>query len=225
MKLNHIRPNQVLRISDRYSDQNEIKFFMPDGSGGSLLVFESILLLKLLRIVDPDFIFEFGTYKGQTTRFLLENITNREKNQFLKKRIYTLDLPSLDGIVFQGNDNLLATEALSSEREYIKSRNSSLVEQILQDSLLLNENDFSKKFQFILIDANHELSYVKSDTEKSFTMLADAPSVIVWHDYGNPQFPQLTNYIEELASIKRIFHIEETMLAFFANGFDVVESL
>lgn len=224
-KIIHIRPNQVLRIKDKFSDRQEIKLFMPQGSGGSLLVFESILLLKLFRIVDPELFFEFGTYKGETTRFILDNLPITPEKQMAEKRIFTIDLPVLDGVVFQGNDDQLAAEAIKGERKYLASKNKDLVEQILQDTLKLDEKPFEKKFQFILIDANHELSYAKSDTEKAFLMLADAPSVIVWHDYGNPQFPELTAWINQLATTIRIFHIEETMLAFFANGFDVPDRM
>ena len=77
------------------------------------------------------------------------------------------------------------------------------------------------KFQMIFIDGNHKLRYVKSDTEKSFKMLAQEPSCIVWHDYRNPEFPELTSYIDSLADSKKIYHIEDTMLAFHLTGKEV----
>ena len=217
LQITHIRPYQVLRISDRFEE--EIKFFMPQPQGqGSTSTIESILLIKLMRIVDADYLFEFGTYKGLTTRLLLENLPNKN---ITGERIYTLDLPSIDGIEFQGTDVEVAKEAIEFERKYKSSKNKNLVKQLLQDCLTLDEQQYKDKFQFIFIDGNHEVNYAKSDTEKSFTMLAKAPSCIVWHDYGNPEFPELTGYIDNLAKQKRIYHIEDTMLAFHLLGKEV----
>ena len=218
LQIEHIRPYQVLRIEDRYSDSDEIKFFMPQAQGGSLKAIELIILLKLMRVVDSAYIFEFGTYKGLTTRFLLENLPNKN---ITNERIFTLDLSSREGISFQGADEGIAVEALHCERKYLSSKNHHLVKQIFQDCLTLDETQFLKKFQFIFIDGNHKVNYVKSDTEKSFAMLADSPSCIAWHDYTNPQFPELTAYIEELATTKKIYHIEETMIAFHLTGKEV----
>lgn len=216
LQLEHIRLHQVLGIQDKFSE--EIKFFMPQEQGGSLNVIESIMLLKLMRVVDPTYIFEFGTYKGLTTRLLLENLPNKN---IANERIFTLDLPSTEGISFQGDDEKVAVDAVNFKRKYLFSKNRHLVKQLLQDCLAFDETQFLKKFQFIFIDGNHALNYVKSDTVKAFAMLADSPSCIVWHDYMNPQFPELTAYIEELATTKKIYRIEDTMIAFHLTGKEV----
>ena len=212
--LKHIRPYRVLSIRD--GREEEVKFFMPsaDGAGG-LTVFESLMLIKLLRVVNPDYIFEFGTFNGQTTRLMLEDIP---KNQIKEDRIYTLDLPDTEGVVFQGDDGLLAEKALLSERKYTLSKKMSLVKQVLQDSMTLDAELYSDKFSFIFIDANHEYEYVKRDTENALNMITGEINCIVWHDYGNPQFPELTKYLEDLAENMELYHIEGTMLVFCLNG-------
>jgi predicted O-methyltransferase YrrM len=216
----HIRPYQLLGIADDYADQEEIKFFMPPAQGaGSLSTLESVLLIKLLRLVEPDYIFEFGTYKGYTTRLLLENITASEATG---PRIYTLDLPELSDVVFQGKDKELAQEALGFQRKYLKCTRVDLVKQLLQDSMALDVATLPTRFDYIFVDANHELSYVRRDTENAFKMLADAPSCVLWHDYGNPQFPELTQYLDELAHETPLYHVENTMLVFHLRGKDVL---
>ncbi len=211
----HIRPHQLLEISDNLSE--EINFFMPPPHGGSLTTLESVMLLKLLRLVKPDYIFEFGNYMGHTTRLLLENIP---ESSIENDRIYTLDLPALININFQGNGKQLAEEAINCQRKYLTSPRKKLVKQILQDSMALDPNIYRGKFQFIFIDANHKLDYVRRDTENSLKMLSNSLSCIVWHDYGNPEFPQLTEYLNESSEIK-LYHIEETMLVFHLLGKDV----
>jgi len=138
------------------------------------------------------------------------------------ERVYTLDLDQVEGVDFQGTDIHLAKEALNYQRKYLLSANKHLVKQILLNSLDLDESQYYKKFQFIFIDANHEVNYVKSDTEKSFKMISESPACIVWHDYGNHEFPELTQYIDDLATTMPVYHIEDTMLAFHLIGIDVV---
>jgi predicted O-methyltransferase YrrM len=219
LQIEPIRPSQVLRIEDQFAD--EINFFMPLANGdGVISTLESVLLIKLMRIVDATYIFEFGTFKGVTTRLLLENLPDKSVTS---KRIFTLDLSVLEGIEFQGGDIDLAKEALNYKRKYSTSKYKHLVKQILQDSFSFDENQYLNKFQFIFIDGNHQIKYAKSDTEKSFKMLSDSPSCIVWHDYGNPKFPELTAYLDYLATTKQIFHIQNTMLAFYLSGKNIPE--
>lgn len=75
-----VRPYQVLLIPDTFGD--EVKFFMPEPQAwGSLTTIEAMMLVKLMRIVNPRNIFEFGTYKGLTTRLLLENLSEESANE------------------------------------------------------------------------------------------------------------------------------------------------
>lgn len=217
MSVHHIRPYQVLCIADCYDE--EVKFFMPQAQGqGSIQTIDSIMLIKLMRIVDPSFVFEFGTYKGITTRLLLDNLAYKDVEG---PRLFTIDLPNLDGVSFQGSDAEVAEEAMNFDWKYLSSKRKGWVKQILQDCLSFSVEGLEKKFQFIFVDGNHELKYVQSDTEKSFEMLAEAPSCIVWHDFGNPEFPELTDYLEQISQSKNIYHIEDTMIAFYLNGKDV----
>jgi len=60
------------------------------------------------------------------------------------------------------------------------------VKQILQDSMTFDGSEYAGKFQFIFIDGNHEVSYVRKDTENSFKMFSEDKGCIIWHDYGHP---------------------------------------
>jgi predicted O-methyltransferase YrrM len=217
-QMHHIRPYQLLGIPDAYAD--EIRFFMPQAQGaGSLHTIESVLLVKLLRIVEPRLVFEFGTYKGLTTRLLLANLPPIPGME--APRILTLDLPTLEDVEFQGTDIDLAREVLGSERAYQREREAHLVHQLLQDSMRLDPTPWSGQVQYIFIDANHALPYVRQDTENAFAMLSPGRGVVIWHDYGHPEFPELTAYLEELARTRPLFHVEGTKLVFQPQGFDV----
>lgn len=213
----HIRPYQILLIPDSFGE--EVRFFMPQPQAwGSLTTIESMMLLKLMRIVNPKKVFEFGTFKGLTTRLLLDNLSDDYDGS---PRLYTLDLPDLEGITFQGADLAVASQSIGFQRKYLTSTRKDWVKQILQDSMTLNGDDYKKQFEFIFVDANHEVSYVKRDTENALKMVTDAPSCIVWHDYGNPDFPELTQYLDDLSQQIKIHRIEDTMLAFHLQGHEV----
>ncbi|WP_459622787.1 class I SAM-dependent methyltransferase [Burkholderia sp. 3C] len=216
----HIRPTQLLSIPDDHPE--EIRFFMPPAQGaGSLTSLESIVLLKLMRVVEPARLFEFGTYKGYTTRLLAENLTPHDAEG---ERIYTLDLPDLDDVAFQGDDRHLASEALGFERKYLKSSNRHLVKQVFQDSMKLDPAPYAEQFQYVFIDANHEVNYVRKDTENALVMLApEGRACIAWHDYGNRQFPELTQYLDDLAHDMPLYHVENTMIVFHLRDVAVPE--
>ncbi len=220
MNLTHIRPYQILGIEDNYPE--EVRFFMPQAQGsGSLLSLESIMLIKLMRVTNADYVFEFGTYKGLTTRLLLANLPIKNNLDPQEKRVYTLDLPDLENVYFQGTDVDLAEEALNFKRKYLEESNSHLVNQVFQDSMKFDGEQYQKKFQLIFIDGNHEISYVKKDTENAFKMIADGPSVIIWHDYGHPEFDDNSRYLEQLGKEMKMFHIEHTKMVIHPIGFEI----
>ncbi len=86
----------------------------------------------------------------------------------------------------------------------------------------------SKRFDFspwracvdlIFIDGGHDFATVKSDTENAFELIrTDRRSCILWHDYGNPEYSALTDYLDELSQRLEIFHIEDTMLCAWFNN-------
>jgi hypothetical protein len=221
MSVIRIRPWQVLGIADDFPD--EIRFFMPPAQGaGSLLSIESLILVKLMRLIRPKKIFEFGTYKGLTTRLLLANLPDSQGKG--DARIYTLDLPNLDEVRFQGSDVDLAREVLDFRRKYLDEDNAYLVKQILQDSMKFDPSPYQGQFSLIFIDANHALDYVRRDTENSFTLFSSGLGCIVWHDYGHREFPELTAYVDQLGEERKIYLIEGTKMAFMPQGFDVVSA-
>jgi predicted O-methyltransferase YrrM len=217
-KLEHIRPYQLLGVPDEFPE--EVRFFMPQAQGsGSLLSIESLLLIKLMRITQPRYLFEFGTYKGLTTRLLLANLPAVKGAS--GERIYTLDLPNLDDVHFQGTDVDLAQEALGFKRKYLEEKDRHLVKQILEDSMKFDPTPYTGKFQFIFIDANHEVAYARRDTENSLKMFSEEKGCLIWHDYGHPEFPELTQYIEDLGKQMDVYHVEHTKMAFHPRGFKI----
>jgi hypothetical protein len=208
--MEHIRPHQILSLGQNFDEPYQA--FLPPNYAGGIMALEAVMLVKLLKLLQPRKLFEFGTYRGDTTRLLLENMEP-------DAHIHTLDLDSADGVTFQGNDGDLASHATRLPRKYELSARRNQVTQLLLDSMQFDPSPFHEQMQFIFIDANHELSYVKQDSENALAMLAPENSVIIWHDYRNKQFPELTSYLEALPLT--LHHIEETMLVLYLRGIEI----
>lgn len=206
-----LRPNQILKMGSDFG--NSYTNFVPQKYSGSMHALQYVMLIKLLNLVKPKVVFEFGTYMGNTTRFILENMINFSNET---KIVYTIDLDKVaDNVIFEGDDKLLASKVLGTQRLYEKSVHKDKVVQLFGDSLNYDFSKIDVKFQFILIDANHALNYVRADTENAFKMLDTSSShCVVWDDYNHPNFPDLTDYLDELAlNGRNIYHIEETNFA------------
>lgn len=58
-----------------------------------------------------------------------------------------------------------------------------------------------------------------SDTQNALAMMdRSKPSCILWHDYGNPEYPELTPYFDELSTELDMVHVEDTKLCAHFQG-------
>ena len=109
-------------------------------------------------------------------------------------------------------EKLLAEEALASQRKYLLSDKKHLVKQILQEPKSFDASKYAGQFQYIFIDANHEVGYLHKDTENALKMFSSMRGCIMWHDYGSGECPELSKYLEDLSNTMTLYHIEETSL-------------
>lgn len=145
-------------------------------------------------------IFEFGTYRGQTTcglASIADDVT-----------VWTFNLPA---------------EADQRYTKYIGQciKNSPYKERIRQlfgDSRTFDTAPFTKKMDFIFIDADHSYEAVKNDTEKALRMLRRG-GIIVWHDYAGKS-PGVYRFIQEFSQSLPVFRIRNTCLVVYIDGVD-----
>jgi predicted O-methyltransferase YrrM len=199
----------------------ERKFFMqlPNSKTG-LSTLETCILMALFKAIKPQRIFEFGTYLGETTLTWAYNLEGNDS------KIYTLDLPAVEGVEFQGRDEWCAGIATNSRKYFEGKDEADGIIQILKDSLYFEPEELSNSIQYIFIDGNHMEKYATKDTENAMTMLdKTVPSCVIWHDYMNPNHPELTHYLDKLSQKIDIYYVEETMLAFYLNNFNIAPSV
>lgn len=229
-----IRPKVLFKkIEERFPERNVgFKVNIPSSDIGGMTLLESAVLVSLVTLFDSRRLFEFGTFRGATTLLLAENSAE-------DARITTLDIPKenapgLDGdaskVLSSGDDNdaflrqrFLAEDAPCIHRAPLDVR--AKIAQRYQDSTTLDliAQDMADTFDFLFIDGGHDLETIRIDTRNARAM-AKPDAVIAWHDYGSKIHGDVTTFLDEYSQSQRVYHVENTMVAFqlfgrFADGF------
>jgi predicted O-methyltransferase YrrM len=171
----------------------------------------SLVLVDLARVLECRTIFEFGTYRGDTSWLLAHHNG--------AARVFTLDLPGPEAI---GSAKLELTDPEYFERwergETFKGTpEASRITPLVGDSATFDFTPFAGQMDLVFIDASHSYSYVKCDTEAALTMLAPC-GTIVWDDYT--YYPGVYAYLNELSPrlTRPIEHILGTRLAIYRSN-------
>lgn len=182
-----------------------------DWTDGGTAPVERLIIALLARHFNPKTIVEIGTYRGGTTRLLLDNLSP-------DARIFTMDLPpdtSAKNLTAASDERLIIHRKLGIQ--YHSHPNAHQVTQILGDSFDPQTwRQIPDRVDFAFIDASHSYEAVKNDTEKLRPKLSPH-AVILWHDYSETETPErgVGRYIHELIpGDAGIFLCEETDLAF-----------
>jgi len=162
---------------------------------GGIAPVERFLLVQLLRYFQPRLLLEVGTYRGTTTRLMLDSLNP-------DARIYTIDLPP-DRQFEQttaATDRPLIEDGHRVGIDYVSHPSASRVTQILGNSLEASTwQQVPNNIEFAFIDASHSYEAVRRDTEQAFAKIT-TEAVIVWHDYTFAETAErgVGKYIREL---------------------------
>ena len=215
--MRHIRPYKLFTLIDSSDRDNTVRIPIPKRRGtGGLSLLETFSLIAAAKLVDARRIFEIGTYLGTTTLNLALNVGEDSE-------ILTLDLDEDHAALANQHpaDCELTKKHLDSQKtlDFLDSPVSRKVKTLTGDSKRFDFSPWRASIDLIFIDGGHDFATVKSDTENAFELIrTDSRSCILWHDYGNPEYSALTDYLEELSQRLEIFHIEETMLCAWFNN-------
>lgn len=197
-----IRPYQIFARCPVNAREAAIK--IPERKDLALL--ETALLIAAMKDVNAHRVFEFGTYLGATTLNLALNLPDDGE-------IYTLDLPFGSRIEQHPKDVPLTQEHFAVEKlAFVGSRVERKIHVLKGNSLTVDLSRFRFSFDFIFIDGGHDPATVEADTTNALRMLRPG-GCIAWHDYKNPDYPELTAYLESLP--QQPVAVGDTMLAFW----------
>lgn len=184
---------------------------------GDMPISELLLLCRLVRYKQPERIFEFGTFRGQTTLQLALN-TNA--------KVFTLDLPPKSHPEFDEPmvwDPTLDVYPDNPGCCFASSECSHRIEQIFANSTQYDFEPFKHSIDFVLVDACHHYEYVKRDSENAVRMLASG-GMIVWHDYALAFESGVVRALEELAERLPLLHIAGTSLVVYHDSSSIRET-
>lgn len=185
--------------------QNDKIIFHTFLDGGSMPT-DLILLQKLAKKFPQGKYLEIGTWRG-------ESVVNVAP--FVKEAI-TLNLPDSE-ILRRGGSK----EYLNQGGMFIPQKSN--IVQIKADSATFDFTPFYKSIDLVFVDGDHHYTSVKKDTETAFKLLANANSMIVWHDYGfNPEavrWEVLQAILDGTPPEHRasLFHVSNTKSAIFSS--------
>lgn len=211
--MRHIRPYKIFTLIDSPAAERVVPVKLPQRRDLKLL--ETFLLIAAVRIVNARRIFEFGTFLGSTTLNLALNIPNDGE-------VFTLDLDDeLAKDVRQHPADVPITQThLASKKslDFLKSPVAHKVKMLTGNSILFDFAPWKRSVDLVFIDGGHDLATVTADTENALELVSsEGPSCILWHDYQNPEYVEISDYLNGLSKHLDIFHIEETMLCVWFN--------
>jgi predicted O-methyltransferase YrrM len=182
-----------------------------DWMDGGTEPIERLILALLLRHFKPATLVEIGTYRGATTRLLLDNLTTTA-------RIFTMDLPlgtEAQSLTAASDERLIIHRQLGVE--YLSHPGAAQVTQILGDSFQsATWRQIPDGVEFAFIDASHSYEAVKNDTEKLWPKLSPR-AIVLWHDYSESETSErgVGRYLRELMPRDpAIFLCEQTRTAY-----------
>ena len=213
--MHHIRPYRLFTLVDAPPAERMVNIMIPRGKGyGNVSLLETFLLLAATRVISARRIFEIGTFLGTTTLHLALNTPD-------DTQIFTLDLDNqhIQEVRQHAADveatrmHLAAAGSLAFEGTPVAHK----IKTVSGNSIAFDFSPWQKSVDLAFIDGGHDLATVQSDTGNAFKIVSDGPSCVLWHDYRNPDYPELTGYLEKQSREREIFHIEDTMLCAWFN--------
>lgn len=172
---------------------------------GNISVQELAVLASLVRLREPQRIFEFGTFDGRSTVNMAVNGTGQT-------HVFTLDLPremaTATSFKLDPNDVQYIVKEQSGAR-YRGSDVSGRITQLYGDSATFDFSPYQGTVDVVFVDGSHSYEYVLSDSRNAIQLLRGGRGVIIWHDYGT--WPGVTRALNDLrredprfAGLKRV---------------------
>ncbi|GGB45621.1 hypothetical protein GCM10011316_17110 [Roseibium aquae] len=220
-KINVIRPSHLLTLFNNCDLQRAFVSEIPDGDIGSTSMLEKVCLVVLGRLVEAKSVFEFGTFKGETTKLFISNK--------IGESVATLDLEYFEGEISRENFDL--SNDVENDRFLTRIRKASVdleikevarslgvsVELLKNNSMSLDVSHRKGRYDLIFIDGGHTSEIIENDTKLALAMLAKG-GCIVWHDYGSKVHTEVTKYLDKLSYDRCLFSIGSTSIVFHSDN-------
>jgi len=197
-----------LLIDDILDTKTTITLTDLNPSDGNIQPIELLIISLLISTLKPKKIFEIGTFNGRTT-------INMALNQPKDGEVVTLDLPT----------NETKLPLAETEEKYILGKDGrrqthAQIKQIYGDSADYDFTDYIDRVDFMFVDGSHSYEYTINDSKVAYNLVRRG-GYILFHDYGNPSWPGVTEALNELylgnSDFKQLRRIVGTTLCILQN--------
>ncbi len=181
------------------------------GKGVGTPVDELAYLALLTAAIQPQKIFEIGTYRGRTA-------LNFALNSPPGCKVYTLDLPperksALARQVYP-TDKVMIHDSLP-EAEYRGKDVAHKIEQLYGDSTAFDFSPYYGQIDLVFVDGAHDYQAVQSDTLHALRMCRPG-GLVVWHDFANyGDYHDVTRAVLDVLPAEEVTQIANTQLAVY----------
>ncbi len=177
---------------------------------GMAPVDEVVALIALLAVESPKVVLEIGTYLGQTTRLLAENMPQAQ--------IHTVDLPpdyttGNDPVTHLPKDDFHLIAVRRVGVEFAGQACADRITQHFADTATWNFAEAGPATCFF-IDGAHTYEYCLNDSEKCFA-LGGGRGVFLWHDCDAHHDGVVRMLAEWRALGRDIVRVQGTTLAYW----------
>jgi predicted O-methyltransferase YrrM len=175
------------------------------GEGIETAIDELAYLALLTRVLEPDRIFEIGTFRGRTA-------LNFALNSPPACRIYTLDLPPGTWIDTNPADAAII-KAASPGADFEGKDVAYKIEQLYGDSTTFDFSPYVGQMDIVFVDGAHHYAAARSDTVNALE-LARPGGMIIWHDFANyGDYNDVTRAVLDVVPGDQVVELGATQLA------------
>lgn len=163
-RFGHTNPLTQLEFSAVVPEEAELGTYT--FSGGGSMITDLLLLKHLAALPEVNSYFEIGTWRGESMRAVLPNVTTA----------FSLDLDHASMKRLGFSDDVMKQFGILLDE-------TSKLKQFKSDSGTFDYNTVGTSCDLIFIDGDHTYEYVKRDTRNVVEHLTHVKTIIVWHDY------------------------------------------
>lgn len=199
-----VKPIRPYRLFEKLTECYTAQVPIPKHHGVGISLLETFCLISAMRTVKAKTVLEIGTFRGVTALTLAMNLPTGG-------HLWTVDLPP-GAELPEGELDRAAAASRPETPIFLGTEWEPRITRVLADSRTWEPH---LDFDFVFIDGEHDAKTVKSDTNLAFDSL---PEAVFWHDYSNPQHPEVTLFLDRLHSElfhvgSELFHVGDTHLA------------
>ena len=181
---------------------------------GNITPLELVVISLLISTLKPKKILEIGTFNGRTT-------INMALNQPKDGEVITIDLTTNETkLPLEPDEAKYILDWTTRKRKITTIKSHPQIKQIYGDSADYDFTDYIDRIDFMFVDGSHSYEYTMSDSKLAYNLVRQG-GYILWHDYGSPYWPDVTEALNELylgnRDFKSLQHIVGTSLCILQN--------